>query len=48
VDEVLEALRALDPQANAEPSWARRQARRHSIEQFRERRGRELPAGSSL
>lgn len=46
-DEVLEALRALDHQANAEraPSWAQRKVRRHSFEQFRARRARELGSG---
>jgi hypothetical protein len=41
VDEVLEALRALDRQANADAvraAWARRQVRRGSLEDFRARR----------
>jgi hypothetical protein len=38
VDEILEALRALDAAANA-TAWARRQLRRESIEAFRGRRG---------
>jgi hypothetical protein len=44
VDDILEALRALDQQAAAgaaDRSWLRRQARRRSIEQFRRRRGRD-------
>ena len=43
VDEVLEALRALDQQANvaAESSWMKRQARRQSFEHFRMRQKRE-------
>jgi hypothetical protein len=41
VDEVLEALRTLDKQANENgSSWARRQVRRASIEAFREKRSR--------
>jgi hypothetical protein len=44
VDEILDALRALDAAANA-TAWARRQMRRESIEAFRRRRGsgHELP-----
>jgi hypothetical protein len=39
VDEILEALRTLDKQANENgSSWARRQVRRASIEAFREER----------
>lgn len=38
VDEILDALRALDAAANA-TAWARRQLRRESIEAFRRRRG---------
>jgi hypothetical protein len=42
VDEILEALRALDKQADETgPSWARRQVRRVSIEAFRARRTRD-------
>jgi hypothetical protein len=44
VDEVLEALRTLDRQANADAaraSWARRQVRRGSFEGFPARRARE-------
>jgi len=44
VDEILEALRALDQEANpdaARASWARRQVRRGSFEDFRLRRARE-------
>jgi hypothetical protein len=41
VDEILEALRALDKQAGENgSSWARRQVRRASIEAFREIRSR--------
>jgi hypothetical protein len=41
VDEILEALRALDKQAGENgSSWARRQVRRASIEVFRESRNR--------
>lgn len=41
VDEILEALRALDKQAGEKgSSWVRRQVRRASIEAFRESRGR--------
>jgi hypothetical protein len=41
VDEILEALRTLDKQANENgSSWARRQVRRASIEAFREKRSR--------
>lgn len=49
VDEILDALRMLDAAANA-TSWARRQVRRQSIQEFRRRRtsgggspGHELP-----
>jgi hypothetical protein len=44
VDDILEALRSLDKQANEAAtgaSWARRQVRRRSIEAFRLRRTRE-------
>ena len=43
VDEVLEALRALDRQATdtVRAGWARRQVRRGSFEDFRVRRARE-------
>ena len=37
VEEILQALRALDAAANA-TAWARRQLRRESIEEFRRRR----------
>ena len=42
VDEVLEALRTLDRQANADAAaaWTRRQVRRGSFESFRARRAR--------
>ena len=41
LDEILEALRTLDKQANENgSSWARRQVRRASIEAFRESRSR--------
>jgi hypothetical protein len=42
VDDILDALRTLDKQANegARASWARRQARRRSVEAFRLRRTR--------
>lgn len=43
VDEILEALRALDRQAAAKrhpASWANRQARRRTLEAFRSRRSR--------
>jgi hypothetical protein len=42
VDDILEALRSLDKEANeaARTSWVRRQVRRHSIEAFRLRRTR--------
>jgi hypothetical protein len=43
VDEILEALRALDAVANETAShaaWARRQMRRRSVEAFRQRRRR--------
>ena len=41
-DDILEALRTLDKQANerAQPSWTRRQVRRRSVEAFRLRRTR--------
>jgi hypothetical protein len=45
VDEILEALRSLDEVANAarapsqSSAWRRRQARRQSIESYRQRRG---------
>ncbi len=44
VDDVLEALRTLDRQANPEAAcvgWARRQQRRRSFQKFRTRRTRE-------
>jgi len=50
VDEVLEALRALDQQANvaAESSWMKRQARRQSFEHFRKRRREQQGSGPEL
>jgi len=50
VDEVLQALRALDQQANvaAESSWIRRQARRQSVEHFRRRRREQRGSGPAL
>src|SRR5689334_24198607 len=43
VDEILEALCALDKEDEADPahgSWSRRQLRRRSLESFRQRRAR--------
>ena len=50
VDEVLQALRALDQQANvaAESSWIRRQARRQSVEHFPRRRREQRGSGPAL
>ena len=52
VDEILEALQALDKQVNAEPTrttpWARRQIRRRAFEAFRGRRRGDRDRGSGL
>ena len=40
VDEILEALRSLDKQADESSLWVRRQLRRAAIEAFRENRSR--------
>jgi hypothetical protein len=51
VDEILDALRALDRLAQSEMSevaWARRQIRREVISEFRRRRVREPGSGSDL
>jgi hypothetical protein len=47
VDSILEALRTLDAAASA-TSWARRQARRESIEEFRRRRASGGRSGHEL
>lgn len=50
VDEILQALRALDQQADPEAGrlpWTRRQVRRQSFEQFRARRAHERQGSST-
>lgn len=51
VDEILDALRALDKLVQSdmpEAAWARRQVRREALSEFRRRRIREPGSGSDL